>query len=419
MGTVERFVRYARVHTDSETGHGRRPSTPWQLDLTKMLSDEMTEMGISNVRMDEMGYVYGEIPASKGCEDAPAIGFIAHIDTAPDFTGLNVHPRIIENYDGGPIALGAGRILDPKQFPHLQDLNGDTLVVTDGTTLLGGDDKAGIAVIMTACEKLMDSDMPHGRVCIAFNPDEEIGEGPWDFDVDKFGADYAYTLDGSRAGDIIYECFNAAAAEITVKGFNIHPGRSKDTMINAGLLAAQFVSMLPADETPRDTSGYEGFYHLTGISGNTEKASLHIIIRDFDRQKFLDRKKTVCDIVDSMNEKWGAGTVSVKLWDQYENMADEIKKHFHLIGNAKDAVRDEGLEPKIVPFRGGTDGAQLTMTKGLPCPNLGTGYFCAHGPYEHVSMREMDQTVKIILGIIKRYAVPGAAPKLRKHEKAD
>ena len=411
MDTVERLVRYAKVYTDSKGGTGTRPSTPQQMDLTKMLRDEMEEIGISNVRMDDKAYVYGEIPATPGYEDRPAIGFIAHIDTAPDFTGKDVHPRVIENYDGKRIELGAGRVLDPEQFPHLLNLKGDTLVVTDGTTLLGGDDKAGIAVIMTACEKLLNSDMPHGKVCIAFNPDEEIGEGPWDFDVEAFGADYAYTLDANMAGEIIYECFNAASADINIHGFNIHPGKAKGKMINAGLLATELANMFPENETPRETEGYEGFFHLSSISGNTEKALLRYIIRDHDTEKFLARKQLLLNIVDAMNEKYGEGTVTCEIKEQYPNMAVEIKKHFHLIENAIDATREAGAEPVILPMRGGTDGAQLTVNKGLPCPNIGMGDYCAHGPYEHASKREMDTTVEIVLGIIKRYAQPGSAPK--------
>lgn len=411
MGTVDRLVRYAQVFTESKLGTGKRPSTACQLDLTKMLYEEMKQIGISNVRMNEMAYVYGEIPATPGYEDRPAIGFIAHIDTAPDFTGKDVHPRVIENYDGNPIELGAGRVLDPKQFPHLKNMTGDTLVVTDGTTLLGGDDKAGIAVIMTACEKLLDSDMPHGKVCIAFNPDEEIGEGPWDFDVEAFGADYAYTVDFTRAGDIIYECFNAAAVLIDIRGFNIHPGKAKNAMINAGWLATEFAGMFPKDETPRDTEGYEGYFHLSQISGNTAKATMRWTIRDHDKGKFLARKQFMLDAVAAMNKKYGEGTVTCEIRDQYENMAEVIKDNFHLIENAMDAAREAGVEPHIIPMRGGTDGAQLTMKKGLPCPNIGEGDYCGHGPYEHVSKREMDQTVEIVSGIIRRYAKPGSAPK--------
>lgn len=408
MDTVERLVRYAKVNTESKSGTGKRPSTECQLDLTKMLYEEMQKLGISNVRMNDMAYVYGEIPATPGYENRPAIGFIAHIDTAPDFSGKDVHPRIIENYDGELIELGAGRVLDPNQFPHLRKMIGDTLVVTDGTTLLGGDDKAGVAVIMTACEKLLNSDMPHGKVCVAFNPDEEIGEGPWDFDVEAFGADFAYTIDFTSAGDIIYECFNASSANVTIKGFNIHPGKAKGTMINAGLLATEFANMFPKDETPRGTEGYEGYFHLSQISGNTEKASMRWTIRDHDTEKFKAREQFMLDAVKSMNEKYGEGTVSCEIKEQYQNMASEIKKHFHLIETAMEAVREAGIEPRIVPMRGGTDGAQLTMKKGLPCPNLGEGDYCGHGPYEHVSKREMDQTVEIVLGILRRYAKPDA-----------
>lgn len=412
MGTVTRLVRYAQVHTDSQMGTGKRPSTPWQMDLAEMLRDEMVQLGISNVRLDDKAYVYGEIPATPGCEAAPAIGFIAHIDTAPDFTGLNVHPRVIENYDGSVIELGAGRVLDPKQFPHLTGLKGDTLVVTDGTTLLGGDDKAGVAVIMTACEKLLNSDMPHGKICVAFNPDEEIGEGPWDFDVDAFGADFAYTVDFTRAGDIIYECFNASSATVSIRGFNIHPGKAKNTMINAGLLATEFAGMFPPYETPRHTEGYEGYFHLSQISGSTEKATMRWTIRDHDKEKFLAREQFLLNCVDAMNEKYGEGTVSCEIKEQYENMAEVIKKNFHLIQTAIDAAREAGVEPHIIPMRGGTDGAQLTMKKGLPCPNIGEGDYCGHGPYEHVSMREMDQTVEIVLGIIRRYTSSDAVPNI-------
>lgn len=414
MGTVERLVRYAQVYSESAPGTGKRPSTPCQMDMTKMLYDEMKQIGISNVRMNDMAYVYGEIPATEGLDDRPAMGFIAHIDTAPDFTGRDVHPRVIENYDGELIELGAGRVLDPKQFPHLKGLKGDTLIVTDGTTLLGGDDKAGVAVIMTACEKLMNSGMPHGKICIAFNPDEEIGEGPWDFDVDAFGADFAYTIDFTRSGDIIYECFNASGAEINIRGFNIHPGKAKGTMINAGLVATELASMFPLDETPRETEGYEGFFHLSSITGNTAKATMRWIIRDHDTEKFRAREQFMRDAVATMNAKYGEGTVTCEIKQQYRNMAEEIKKHFHLIENAKAAAIEAGVEPHIVPMRGGTDGAQLTTNKGLPCPNLGEGDYCGHGPYEHVSKREMDQTVQIILGIIRRYAKPGAAPEWEK-----
>ena len=411
MKTVERLVRYAQVHTDSKLNTGSRPSTPWQIDLTYMLRDEMLEMGVSNVRADEMGYVYGEIPATPGYEDRPAIGFIAHIDTAPDFTGENVHPRVIENYDGNDIELENGRIISAKKFTHLKDLKGDTLVVTDGTTLLGADDKAGVAVIMTFLEKLLASDMPHGKVCVCFNPDEEIGEGAWDLDVDKLGADYAYTLDGSRAGDLIYECFNASAAVIKINGFAVHPGDSKDRMVNAVYIATQIAGMLPIGQSPRDTSGYEGYFHISTLNGGIASAVMRITIRDFDKEKFLAREQLIRDIVNVMNMKYGEGTVTLDITEQYGNMADEIHKHEHMIEIAKAAIRDAGLEPNILPIRGGTDGAQLTMKKGLPCPDLGEGAFAMHGPYEHASGKQMEQTVEILMNIIRRYAEPGSAPK--------
>lgn len=411
MGTVERLVRYAKIDTQAAYGTGTRPSSAKQFDLARMLCDEMKELGIRHARMDDMAYVYGEIPATPSCEDAPAIGFIAHIDTAPDFTGTNANPRVIENYDGGDIELGAGRVLQVEKFPHLRDLKGDTLVVTDGTTLLGADDKAGVAVIMTAMEQLLQSDMPHGKVCVCFNPDEEIGEGAWDLSPEELGADYAYTIDGGAAGDLIYECFNGSCAYITIHGFNVHPGTAKNKMINAGLIATQLVSQLPLDETPATTEGYEGFFHLSRLSGNTEKAELRIIIRDHDREKFLAREAKMRAIIDGLNEQYGPGTVELDLQQQYSNMADEIRKHMHMIDIAADAIRSVGIEPKIIPIRGGTDGAQLTTKKGLPCPDLGEGALAVHGPYEHASQRNMDQTVKIILEIIRRYAIPGSAPK--------
>lgn len=411
MGTVERLVRYAKVSTASKHGTGTRPSTKCQLVLAGMLQEEMDQLGISRARVDGMGYVYGEIPATAGCEDAPAIGFIAHIDTAPDFSGENVNPRVIENYDGGDVELGAGRVLRVSEFPHLAALKGDTIVVTDGTTLLGADDKAAIAVLLTAAEKLLASGQPHGKVCFCFNPDEEIGEGAWDLDVDELGADYAYTLDGEHTGEIIYECFNASRADISIRGFNVHPGQSKGLMINAGLVAAELLGMLPPEETPRHTAGYEGFFHLNSISGTTERAHMNLIVRDFDRDAFLAREKRLYSIVAALNEKYGAGTVTMELREQYSNMAEEIKKHFHLVENAMAAIRDCGIEPRVVPLRGGTDGAQLTVKKGLPCPDLGEGGFAFHGPYEHASQREMDATVDIVLGIIQRYAQPGSAPK--------
>ena len=411
MGTVERLIRYAKVHTTSALKTGTRPSTPRQLDLTKLLYEEMQQIGISRVRMNEMGYVYGEIPATEGCEDAPAIGFISHIDTSPDFTGENVHPRVIENYDGQDIVLNAERTIEVRNYPYLADMKGDTLIVTDGTTLLGADDKAGIAVVMTYCEKLLASGMPHGKICICFNPDEEIGEGAWDLDIDELGADYAYNVDGGPSGDLIFECFNAAAATITVNGYAVHPGWSKNKMINAGYIAAQIVGMLPQNQSPRDTSGYEGYFHLSAIQGTIAKAELRITIRDFDKENFLKREQLIRDIVASVNMTYGEGTAELELREQYGNMAEEILKNYHMVEIAKATMEELGITPHVTPIRGGTDGAQLTMKKGLPCPGIGEGAFAQHGPYEHSSKRHMDQTVEILMGITRRYAVPGAAPK--------
>ena len=412
METHERLVSYSKISTTSSYATENRPSTECQWELARLLEKEMKELGVQNVRLDEKCYLYGEIPATKGYEQAPRIGFIAHIDTAPDFNGENVNPRVIENYDGRDIELCEGKWLKTEQFPHLKKLVGDTLVVTDGTSLLGADDKSGVAVIMTAAEKLVKSDMPHGKVCLCFNPDEEIGKGAWDFDVDAFGADFAYTLDASAAGQLIYECFNGSVAWVNIKGFNIHPGTATGRMINAGLIATEFASMLPENETPRGTSGYEGFFHLSSISGNTAKATMRYIIRDHDKEKFLAREALMRSITEKLNEKYGEGVVELTIEEQYSNMADEIKKHFHLIEIAKEAIIEAGLEPQIIPLRGGTDGAQLTTNKGLPCPDLGEGSFAHHGPYEHASKKQMDQTVQIVLNIVRRYGQ--ADPSLRR-----
>lgn len=412
METHERLVAYAKIDTTSSYATGKRPSTDCQWKLAELLKKEMEDIGVQNVRLDEKCYLYGVIPATKGYENAPIVGFDAHIDSAPDFGGKEVNPRVIENYDGKDIELGGGRWLRTEQFPHLKDMVGDTLITTDGTSLLGADDKAGVAVIMTAAERLIKSDMPHGKVCLCFNPDEEIGQGASDLDVEKFGADFGYTLDGNAVGELIYECFNGSCAKIKINGFNIHPGVAKDRMINAGLIATELASMLPENETPRGTSGYEGFFHLSSLSGNTEQAAMRYIIRDHDKEKFLAREALMRSIVDKLNEKYGAGVVELTIEEQYSNMADEIKKNFHLIEYAEAAIRECGLEPKFIPLRGGTDGAMLTTTKGFPCPDLGEGSFAHHGPYEHASKRQMDQAVQIVLNIIKRYA--DADPKLRR-----
>ena len=404
MRAIERMLNYVKVYTTSDGSSASVPSSARQFDLANMLVQEMKEMGIEDAHVDEKCYIYGTIPATPGCENAPALGWIAHMDTAPDFNGENVNPQIIENYDGQDVTLGtSGRVLSLKQFPHLADLKGRTLVTTDGTTLLGADDKAGIAEILTAAETLIKENIPHGKICIGFTPDEEIGRGADEFDVKKFGADYAYTLDGGVETEVVYENFNASSAVFEINGVNIHPGEAKDKLVNASILAMEINQMLPACDRPEHTELYEGFYHLCSMEGNVEHAKLVYIIRNHDGGSFAARKKTLQHITKTMNERYGEGTVTVTITDQYENMDVMIKPCMHLIDNAKDVMREMGLEPDISPVRGGTDGARLSFM-GLPCPNLGTGGHAFHGPYEHITAEGMDIAVKIILGIIGKYA---------------
>ena len=325
------------------------------------------------------------------------------MDTVPDFSGENVQPRIIENYDGGDVVLGtSGRVLSPKKLPHLPSLKGKTLIATDGTTVLGGDDKAGIAEIMTAIERVISENRPHGKLCIGFTPDEEVGSGADNFNVAEFGADFAYTVDGGAEGEIEYENFNAAAAKIVVNGFNIHPGDSKNKMINALLVAMELNSMLP-DETPANTEGYEGFFHLTDMSGNEERAEMDYIIRDHSEAIMTARKATLAHAVKILNEKYGSGTVECTVRDQYLNMVEKIRPCMHLIDNAVEAAKSIGLVPKVAPIRGGTDGARLSFM-GLPCPNLGTGDFACHGPYEHVTVEGMEKCTELVLLLIDKYS---------------
>ncbi|MBO6062104.1 MAG: peptidase T, partial [Clostridia bacterium] len=325
-------------------------------------------------------------------------------DTAPDFSGENVRPRIIENYDGGEVELGeSGRALRPAEFPHLPSLKGRTLIVTDGNTLLGADDKAGIAEIMTVAERIIKEGIPHGKLAVAFTPDEEVGRGADHFDVANFGAELAYTVDGGPENVIEYENFNAAGAHVEINGFNVHPGSAKDIMINALLVACEFNGMLPSGETPRDTEGYEGFFHLCDISGTTEHASMDYILRDHSAEIMQFRKATMLHIEKLLNAKYGEGTVKVSIRDQYQNMVEKIKPCFHLIENALESVSELGLEPKTEPIRGGTDGARLSFM-GLPCPNLGTGGYAYHGPYEHITVEDMEYACGVILGIIAKYA---------------
>lgn len=403
MRAYERLLKYVKIYTTSEEESGTTPSAQREFDLGNLLTEELKEIGVENVRITEQCYVYGEIPATPGYERVPALGFIAHMDTAPDFTGEGVKPQIIGDYDGNDIQLGqSGRVLSCKAFPDLSALKGRTLITTDGTTLLGADDKAGVAEIMTMAEQIILEKIPHGKICIAFTPDEEIGEGADHFDVDGFGAKYAYTVDGGAENEIEYENFNAAGAEIEITGLSVHPGDSKDTMINAALVAMEFNQMLPSGETPRGTSGYEGFFHLTDMSGDVSEAKLSYIIRDHSAVHFEIRKEQMQHIADLLNEKYGQGTVKLTIKDQYRNMREKIEECMFLIDYAKQAVQEAGLQPKEVAIRGGTDGARLSFM-GLPCPNLGTGGYAFHGPFEHITTEGMDYTVNILKGIIKAF----------------
>lgn len=403
MKTHERFLNYVRIHTASSEESTTVPTTARQFDLAKMLVEELHALGIENARVDDKCYVYASIPATAGCENAPALGFIAHMDTVPDFSGESVQPRIIENYDGGEVVLGnSGRTLSPEKLPHLPMLEGRTLIVTDGTTVLGGDDKAGIAEIITAVERILSENIPHGKICIGFTPDEEVGSGADNFDVAAFGADFAYTVDGGIEGEIEYENFNAAGAKVVVNGFNIHPGDSKNKMINALLVAMEFNSMLPA-ETPANTEGYEGFFHLTDMGGSVEKCEMSYILRDHSSEIMTARKATMAHAAKILNERYGAGTVELNMRDQYRNMKEKIEPCMHLIENAIAAAKELGIEPRVQPIRGGTDGARLSFM-GLPCPNLGTGDFACHGPYEHVTVEGMEKCTEMVIKLVEKYA---------------
>ncbi len=401
MKAYERLIRYAKVHTASIENSEQVPSTERQFDLSRLLAREMEELGLEGVFVDEHAYVYGFIPASEGMEDKPCIAFNAHVDTIPDFSGENVRPQVIENYDGGSVKLGeSGRVLTPEQFPDLKAAVGKTLITTDGTTVLGADDKAGVAEIMTAAERIINEKLPHGRVAICFSPDEEVGHGGALMELDRLGADFGFTVDGDDVNEINYETFNAAAAHWEINGFNVHPGSAKDTMINASLVAMEINSMLPAGDVPSKTENYQGFFHLTDMSGNVELAELEYIIRDHDPVIFEHRKDTMRHIEELINVKYGAGTAKLTIKEQYRNMAMLLKDRMDIIALAERAIKKQGLEPVSVPMRGGTDGACLSF-RGLLCPNLGTGGHGFHGPYEHITAESMDTAVEIILAIIE------------------
>ena len=396
MRASERFLKYVKVHTTSDPASAAAPSSAIQFDLAHMLVEEMTALGIENAHVDEFGVVYGWLPATPGMEDMPALGFIAHMDTSPDYSGENVKPQIIANYDGGDVVLaGTGDVLTVSSFPTLTALKGMTLITSDGTTLLGADDKAGIAEILTAVEAVMSENKPHGKLCIAFTPDEEIGMGVAHFDIEKFGAAFAYTVDGGREGEIAYETFNAASATVKVTGMSVHPGSSKDTMINAALVAMEYNSLLPAGDTPRLTEGYEGFFHLHDMKGDVSNAELEYIVRDHDRATFEVRKQTMRHAAKVINERYGKEVVALELKDTYYNMAEKIAPHMHLIDNAKKAAEMAGMKPFLEPVRGGTDGCRLSEM-GMPTPNLCTGGFAYHGKFEHIAMESMERCAEMV-----------------------
>ena len=396
MKTVNRFLRYIKVHTTSDPASEAVPSSAIQFDLAHMLVSELTEIGVQNAHVDEFGVVYGWIPATPGCEEKDALGFIAHMDTSPDYSGENVKPQILENYDGSDVLLaGSGEMLTVAAFPTLKKLVGQTLITTDGTTLLGGDDKAGVAEIMTAAENIIASGAPHGKICIAFTPDEEVGEGVSHFDVEKFGAKFAYTVDGGYDGEIAYETFNACSADVSIKGLSVHPGSSKDTMINAALVGMQFNALLPENEIPRETEGYQGFYHLHAMQGDCSSAELHYIVRDHDRQIFEQRKEVMRKAAEAINARYGSEILTLTIRDSYYNMAEAIKPHMHLIDNAFEACKKAGMEPHAEPIRGGTDGSRLSYM-GLPTPNLCTGGFACHGKFEHITMESLERCAKMV-----------------------
>ena len=404
MRAYERLLRYAVVNTTSYDDREVTPTGEGQFVLARLLAVEMETLGLEDVFIDEHAYTYGFLPATPGYEHCPAIGFISHLDTVDDCGGTDTHPQVIRSYDGGVIRLGrSGRVLDPEVFPHLKDCIGKTILTTDGTSVLGADDKAGISEIMTMCERLINERIPHGKISVCFTPDEEIGQGADLLDLEKFGADLAYTVDGSIPAEIDYENFNAAMARLTVRGVPVHPGTAKGRMINAMRVIMEANAMLPEGEVPEKTDGREGFYHLTGSRGNVTEAVAEYILRDHDADKFREKKEKMREITEALNRKYGEGTVTCKIKDQYRNMAEVIAEHPVVVEAALRAIRAAGLEPFSEPVRGGTDGAQLSF-RGLPCPNLGTGGYAYHGFYEHAVAEEMDTCVEILLQVVKEFA---------------
>ena len=402
MNITDRFLKYISFDTQSNEMSSTTPSTDKQRLLAEALKEEIETMGLTEISLDENAYLMATLPANTD-EKIPVIGFIAHLDTSPDMTGANVKPRIVEKYDGGDIVLNAKEniILSPAMFPELLQHTGEDIIVTDGTTLLGADDKAGIAEILTAIQYLINHpEIKHGKIRITFNPDEEIGKGASKFDVEKFACDWAYTIDGSEVGELEFENFNAASAKIFVKGLNVHPGYAKNKMLNANLITLQFAGMLPPHERPEHTEGYEGFFHLTGMTGNVEEATLSYIIRDHDRNRFEQRLKRLEDLTAYLNKIYPEGTVRLEIKQQYRNMREIVEPQKHIIELAERAMREAGVTPVIRPIRGGTDGAQLSF-KGLPCPNIFAGGINFHGRYEFIPVQSMEKAVRVIVKIVE------------------
>lgn len=400
---VDRFLKYVRIDTQSVSNAGVVPSSEKQRDLARVLVEELKELGAEDVFLDEFCTVYASIPATKSMEHVPVLGFIAHMDTSPAVSGKDVKPRIVENYDGGDVVLNQplGIVLSPKDYPEMTQYKGQDLIVTDGTTLLGADDKAGIAEIMGMLETLKNNpEIPHGVIKVAFTPDEEVGHGTDAFDVKRFGADFAYTVDGGQIGEIEYENFNAASVNLTVAGKSIHPGYAKGKMVNALLLAMEFQQMLPQFDNPAFTTGYEGFYHLESLSGTVEKAHVEYIIRDHDRNSFEARKRRIHTICSYLNDKYGAGAFMVEIEDSYYNMKDQVAPYPFLMDNARQAMLNLGIEPVIVPIRGGTDGARLSFM-GLPCPNLCAGGHNFHGRFEYIPVQSLEKVADILVEIVR------------------
>lgn len=408
MTVIERFLKYVTFDTQSDESTGVTPSTPKQMVFAKYLKEELEALGLEEITLDEQGYLYATLPANTDHE-VPVIGFIAHMDTSPDMSGANVKPRIVKEYDGTDIVLSEedNIVLSPRQFPELLNHKGEDLIVTDGHTLLGADDKAGIAEIVAAMDYLKQHpEIKHGKIRVGFNPDEEIGLGAHKFDVEKFGCQWAYTMDGGELGELEFENFNAAAASVVVKGRNVHPGYAKNKMINSLRVANEFMALLPADETPETTEGYEGFYHLIGVSGDVEETKVNYIIRDHDRAKFEQRKENMLQWAAQLNAKYGEGTVTVNLRDQYYNMREKVEPLMHIIDIAFGAMKETGVEPIVRPIRGGTDGAQLSF-KGLPCPNIFAGGLNFHGRYEFAPVPNIEKAMMVVVKIAeltaKRY----------------